>query len=79
MPQSRARGAVDAVFDELAMALEEGRRIEIRGFGTLRPRYYPEYTGRDPRTGEPVMVASKVLPAFRPARDLIRRQNGENG
>ena len=73
--QSEARRAVGHVLERLAEALCEGRRIEVRGFGTLRSRYYPGYTGRDPRNGDEVEIPPKVLPVFRPGRELLQHLN----
>jgi integration host factor subunit beta len=70
-----AKKAVVTVFDAMRAALCEGRRVEIRGFGTLRPRYYSGYTGRDPRTGDSVEIPAKVMPVFRPSRVLVMRLN----
>ncbi len=70
-----ARKAVIQVLERLATALCEGRRVEVRGLGTLRPRYYAGYIGRDPRNGDPVEIPPKVLPVFRPGRELLQRLN----
>ena len=75
--QQEARRVVDAVFRQLVAALCEGRRVEIRGFGTFRARHYPAYAARNPRTGEAVEARPKVLPVFRAGKDLLRRVNAE--
>jgi len=77
--QAQTRIAVVEVLACLDDALCEGRRIELRGFGTLRPRYYSGYTGRDPRTGDSVEIPAKVMPVFRPSRLLVDRLNDSNG
>ena len=68
-----ARQVVATVLDGMVEALCAGQRVEIRGFGTLRPRHYPPYAGRNPRTGSRVDVPRKVLPAFRPGKALVER------
>lgn len=72
-----AARVVNTLFDTMAEALCEGRRIEIRGFGTFSVRSYDAYTGRNPRTGEPVEVAPKRLPAFKMGKDIRERLNQE--
>ncbi len=61
---------VDVVFDSIADQLEKGGRVELRGFGTFSTRERGERIGRNPRTGEPVAVAPKRLPYFKPGKEL---------
>ena len=65
--------AVRGVFEGIEEGLGLGMRVELRGFGTWRARLYPGYRGIDPRTGKPIEVAAKVLPAFRASKALLRR------
>ena len=71
--QKEAKVVVDAVFKEMARALREGERIEIRGFGSSVLRNYGSYMGRNPRTGEPVSVPKKRLPYFKVGKELRER------
>ena len=65
-----AREVVDTVFDTLSAALVKGQRIEVRGFGSFMNRRYKAYTGRNPRTGESVLVPAKVQATFRVGNEL---------
>ena len=60
-------------FDNIKKALAEGDKVEIRGFGSFVLKKYKGYTGRNPKTGEPVEVEPKVLPVFRTGKDLKER------
>ena len=51
-------------------ALQRGEGIEIRGFGSFTVRPYKPYSGRNPRTGEPVDVPAKRLPFFKVGKEL---------
>ena len=51
-------------------SLLSGERIEIRGFGSFKIKEYEGYAGRNPKTGESVVVASKRLPFFRAGKEL---------
>ncbi|MDA8000822.1 MAG: integration host factor subunit beta [Alphaproteobacteria bacterium] len=64
---------VDVVFGEIADALAEGRRVEIRGFGSFWAKDRAERMSRNPRTGEAVHVPAKRVPAFRAGRLLRQR------
>jgi integration host factor subunit beta len=64
---------VNAVFAAMDEALVRGDRIEIRGFGSCKVKHYAAYTGRNPKTGDPVAVSAKVAPVFKVGRELRRR------
>src|SRR6476619_4935462 len=50
------------IFDEIMEALAKGGRVELRGFGTFSIRHRKPRKGRNPRTGEVLMVESKSVP-----------------
>ncbi len=76
LPRRTADSAVGAVFDSIAEAMLRGDRVEIRGFGSFTTREYGSYTGRNPRTGDPVPVLPKRLPFFKVGKDLRERVDG---
>lgn len=77
VPQAMARSAVEVIFDELTQALTEGRRVELRGFGTFQVRRYDGYEGHNPRTGGAVKVQPKGLPVFRAGKEIREGLNPE--
>lgn len=68
--------AVDVVLDEIALALAQGGRVELRGFGAFSVRNRDARTGRNPRTGATVKVAAKRVPFFKPGKELRLNVNG---
>jgi len=66
---------VSTILDGIADAMIRGDRVELRGFGTFTNRRRRGRTARNPRTGEPVAVAEKVVPFFKPGRDIRERIN----
>jgi integration host factor subunit beta len=70
IPFPDAEQAVNTFFRVVSTGLKEGKRIEIRGFGTFQMREYDGYMGRNPRTGETVNVPPKRLPFFKVGKDL---------
>jgi len=70
LTKARAEQVVCCVFDVMTEALERGEGIEIRGFGSFTVRPYKPYSGRNPRTGEPVPVPAKRLPFFKVGKEL---------
>jgi integration host factor subunit beta len=69
----RAEEVVSLVFASMTEALTEGERIEIRGLGSFVVKDYGTYTGRNPKTGEPIMVEPKKLPFFKVGKELKER------
>ena len=61
------------LIEVMSEALEEGRRIEIRGFGSMCLRERPSRLGRNPRTGEPVALPVRHIPFFKPGKALRER------
>lgn len=61
---------VDAVFSSIVGALQAGDKIELRGFGSFRVRHRASRTGRNPKTGEGVLVPAKKVPYFKPGKEL---------
>lgn len=68
--------ALDIVLEEIALALQAGGRVELRGFGAFSVRKREARTGRNPRTGAAVKVAAKRVPFFKPGKELRLKVNG---
>ncbi|MDY6941896.1 MAG: integration host factor subunit beta [Pseudomonadota bacterium] len=67
--------AVKSILDIMSVALAEGERIEIRGFGSFSLHHRPPRMGRNPKTGEPVALPEKYVPHFKPGKELRERVN----
>jgi integration host factor subunit beta len=65
--------AVKTIIDAMTAALAGGQRIEIRGFGSFGLNSRPPRIGRNPKSGEKVMVPEKRVPHFKPGKDLRER------
>lgn len=62
--------AVKTILDAMTEALSSGQRIEIRGFGSFSLNSRPPRIGRNPKSGESVMVPEKRVPHFKPGKEL---------
>lgn len=69
---------VDGLLNAIKQALETQNNIEIRGFGTFKVRRRKARVARNPRTGERVDVPARMVPVFKPSKDLRGRVAGEN-
>ena len=66
---------VATIFGEIILALSEGRRAELRGFGAFSVKHRKPRIGRNPRTGVSVEVNEKFVPFFKPGKLLRERLN----
>lgn len=65
--------AVKTILDGMTSALAGGHRIEIRGFGSFSLSERAPRIGRNPKTGEQVMVPGKRVPHFKAGKELRQR------
>jgi integration host factor subunit beta len=77
LSKSEAAALVDLFFNEMANALAEGDRVEIRGLCSFYVKKYKAYAGRNPRTGEPTKVKGKNLPFFKCGKELKERVDNQ--
>ena len=61
---------VNTFFDSIVGSLRRQEKVELRGFGSFKLRRRRARTGRNPKTGERVEVPAKVVPYFKPGKDL---------
>ena len=61
---------VDGLLDAVCRTLSEGRHLDIRGFGTFKVRERRARRARNPRSGTEVMVPAKLVPVFKPSKEL---------
>ena len=71
--KSEAMAVVNLFFDEMANALANGDRAEIRGLCSFYVKKYKGYTGRNPKTGGLVKIKPKKLPFFKCGKELKER------
>ena len=80
-----ARILVDAIFDPdpsvglIAAELAGGGKVAISGFGTFESRPRKARTGRNPQTGEPLMIPATRAPTFKagkPLKETMRLKDG---
>lgn len=75
MKKRSALCVLDAVLDNITIALEKDGVVQIAGFGTFRIETRPARTGRNPRTGEAISVPERRAIKFLPAGRLLDALN----
>ncbi|HST52501.1 MAG TPA: integration host factor subunit beta [Pyrinomonadaceae bacterium] len=74
-----AERLVEIVFESIIDTLNQGEKIELRGFGSFRVRERGARRGRNPKTGDPVDIPAKRVPYFKPGKELKELINEEIG
>lgn len=69
------RRLVDTFFGSITDALTDGRKVELRRFGTFTPKTMPPRKRRNPRTGETVVVPESSKIHFKTGKPLRERMN----
>ncbi|MFM8440168.1 MAG: HU family DNA-binding protein [Acidobacteriota bacterium] len=70
MTKKDAEQLVEIVFESIIGSLNEGKKIELRGFGSFRVRQRNARKGRNPKTGDSVSIPAKRVAYFKPGKEL---------
>ena len=62
--------AVDIILEEIAQALVEGRRVEIRGFGSFSVRNRKSRSTKNPKTGKMMNIPDRKTLHFTMSKSL---------
>jgi integration host factor subunit beta len=73
LSKAEAAKVVQIFFDDMADAMAQGDRVEIRGLCSFYIKNYKSYIGRNPKSGEKVMIKPKKLPFFKSGKELRER------
>ena len=61
---------VDAFVSVVTQAMKDGKDVTLVGFGSFHTAQSAERKGRNPKTGEPLTIAARKTPKFRPGKTL---------
>jgi len=59
---------VEIIFESIKRRLGQGEKVQITGFGTFVIRQKRERRGRNPQTGEEMVIRPRRSVAFRPSK-----------
>lgn len=75
LSKAAAEDVVESLFHHLAFALKRSTRFSYPGFGVFTVKKKKERKGRNPRTGEEIVVKAARKVSFKPSSDLKDRLN----
>lgn len=73
MTKVRAEMALNKVLSRLADAMEKGERVTLSGFGTFKVVERAAQKGRNPQTGEAIIIPAHNVVKFKPGKNLCNR------
>jgi len=68
--KKEAQAAVDCVLDTITKALKNRDQVTVVGFGTFKVSNRKTRTGRNPKTGEEIVIKATNVPKFTAAKAL---------
>ena len=66
---------INGIMNTITSALENNRRVELRGFGTFGVKKGDPRKARNPGTGETVYLPERYVPTFKPSGLLRKNVN----
>ena len=70
LSKKQAALVVSTVFDTIAESLANGEKVQLIGFGSFEVRERAERKGRNPQTGEELVIPATKVPAFKAGKAL---------
>lgn len=80
LPRRDVTDIVDQTLEAIKGALAKGEKVQLIPFGSFEVRKRKAREGRNPKTGEKLMIAARSVPAFHPGKDLrdaVQRGGGK--
>ncbi|MDR0183441.1 HU family DNA-binding protein [Lysobacter arvi] len=70
LTKAQAEAALNALVESVTQTLKNGEAVTLVGFGTFEARNRAGRTGRNPKTGEDLVIPATIVPAFKPGKAL---------
>lgn len=68
LTKQEARDAIDAVFESIIKAVQNDYKVQIIDFGSFEKHHRGSRKGRNPQTGEDLIIPESVYPTFKPGK-----------
>ncbi len=75
LSRKRAGEIVDSLFEKIKRALSRGEDLRIGGFGRFQVKFRWARKGRNPRTGETIVIRSRRTVRFKASQRLKEKMN----
>jgi len=62
--KKQADSVITAAIESVMEAVSSGEKVTLVGFGSFEPRQRKEREGRNPKTGDTMIIPATTVPAF---------------
>ncbi|MGD1852949.1 MAG: HU family DNA-binding protein [Leptolyngbyaceae cyanobacterium] len=62
--KKQADAVISAAIESIMESVSDGEKVTLVGFGSFEPRHRKEREGRNPKTGETMVIPATTVPAF---------------
>ncbi len=76
--KKEASEVVDSIFELIKRQLEHGRKVKVTGFGNFVVHEKRPRRGRNPRTGETIVIRGRRVLGFKASPMLKKSMNREH-
>ncbi len=78
-PKRQSAELMEILIETIKGSLESGEGVLVSGFGKFRVKVKTERRGRNPATGDDLMLSSRKVVLFRCSHKLRDKINGKTG
>jgi len=75
---AQVEAALAATFDTIQTAMKEQDSVAVPGFGSFGTKIREERKGRNPGTGQEIIIPRAIVPVFKPGAQLKEVINAAN-
>ena len=75
MPKDEAVRLIETFLELIKSCLERGEKMKISGVGTFTVREKTARRGRNPQTGEEIVLPGRRVLSFHPSKVLVAKMN----
>ena len=68
---------INIILNEIKQTIKRGDSVELRGFGSLRPRIQKARISRNPKTSEKVNTPEKIQIHWKMAKEMFKKFNND--
>ena len=70
LPKSQTETVLDAALEIIQSSVSGGEDVKLVGFGTFDRSARKARNGRNPKTGQAIVIPASTVPRFRPGKDF---------
>jgi DNA-binding protein HU-beta len=75
LTKTKANQAIDAIVEAIQNSLSVGEKVTLVGFGTFESTKRNQRKGRNPKTGDSLLIPEKTVAKFKQGRQLYNKLN----